>query len=65
MHQKSIRRWDPHATDLQDQFFAMRPRTRLLEKLTNGHVQDQDFMIIKLDMRQGRDQESCDFSLEP
>ena len=41
-------------TDLQDQYFA----TRLLEKLTNGRVQDQDFLKIKSGTRLGQDQES-------
>jgi hypothetical protein len=42
----------------------MRPRTRLLEKITNGRVRDWDFLKIKSEARPGRDRESHAFSLE-
>ena len=51
-------------TDLRDQYFATRPRTRLLEKITNGRVRDRDFLKIKSEPRPGRDRESRAFSLE-
>ena len=51
-------------TDLRDQYFATRPRTRLLEKLTNIGVRDRDFWEINSGTRPGRDRESRAFSLE-
>ena len=41
-------------TDLRDQYFATRPRTRLLEKITNGRVRDRDF--LKIEVNRDRDE---------
>ena len=41
-------------TDLRDQYFATRPRTRLFEKLTNGRVRERDFFIFKIGTRPGQ-----------
>jgi hypothetical protein len=40
-----------------------RTRTKLLEKLTNGGVQDHDFLIIKSGTRLGQDQNFSDLSI--
>jgi hypothetical protein len=45
------------STECQDQYFATRPRMRLLLQLTNGRIRDRDFLITKSGTRPGRDRD--------